>query len=191
MCNMFWLHRLSNRRCCQNPPKLPKLPKPPDGRSKRSKAHQNARQCAVHSTQQTRREIGDTRHGRLRCPAQSKENRQHEKRAGITATIRCTTTTRKTKRQQENTAGFDFFKQLPSRHLEDTARQQRQPRHRTAPHRTALHRTALHCTAPHRTAPALITTKITMEQAPVQIGQYILQKNLGIGAFGKVRISAR
>ena len=25
-----------------------------------------------------------------------------------------------------------------------------------------------------------------MEQAPVQIGQYILGKNLGIGAFGKV-----
>jgi hypothetical protein len=28
----------------------------------------------------------------------------------------------------------------------------------------------------------------TMEQAPVQIGQFILGKNLGIGAFGKVRI---
>ncbi len=27
----------------------------------------------------------------------------------------------------------------------------------------------------------------TMEQAPVQIGQFILGKNLGIGAFGKVR----
>jgi hypothetical protein len=27
-----------------------------------------------------------------------------------------------------------------------------------------------------------------MEQAPVQIGQFILGKNLGIGAFGKVRI---
>jgi 5'-AMP-activated protein kinase catalytic alpha subunit len=26
-----------------------------------------------------------------------------------------------------------------------------------------------------------------MEQAPVQIGQFILGKNLGIGAFGKVR----
>jgi hypothetical protein len=25
------------------------------------------------------------------------------------------------------------------------------------------------------------------EQAPVQIGQFILAKNLGIGAFGKVR----
>jgi hypothetical protein len=31
------------------------------------------------------------------------------------------------------------------------------------------------------------TTTITMEQAPVQIGQFILGKNLGIGAFGKVR----
>lgn len=28
-----------------------------------------------------------------------------------------------------------------------------------------------------------------MDQAPVQIGQFILGKNLGIGAFGKVRIS--
>lgn len=27
----------------------------------------------------------------------------------------------------------------------------------------------------------------TMEQPPVQIGQYVLGKNLGIGAFGKVR----
>jgi hypothetical protein len=27
------------------------------------------------------------------------------------------------------------------------------------------------------------------EQAPVQIGQFILAKNLGIGAFGKVRAS--
>jgi len=27
----------------------------------------------------------------------------------------------------------------------------------------------------------------TMEQAPVQVGQFILGKNLGIGAFGKVR----
>ena len=27
-----------------------------------------------------------------------------------------------------------------------------------------------------------------MEQPPVQIGQYILGKNLGIGAFGKVRM---
>jgi hypothetical protein len=27
-----------------------------------------------------------------------------------------------------------------------------------------------------------------MEQAPVQIGQFILGKNLGIGAFGKVRM---
>ena len=27
-----------------------------------------------------------------------------------------------------------------------------------------------------------------MDQAPVQIGQFILGKNLGIGAFGKVRI---
>jgi hypothetical protein len=26
-----------------------------------------------------------------------------------------------------------------------------------------------------------------MDQAPVQIGQFILGKNLGIGAFGKVR----
>jgi hypothetical protein len=26
-----------------------------------------------------------------------------------------------------------------------------------------------------------------MEQAPVQVGQFILGKNLGIGAFGKVR----
>jgi 5'-AMP-activated protein kinase catalytic alpha subunit len=26
-----------------------------------------------------------------------------------------------------------------------------------------------------------------MEQAPVKIGQYVLGKNLGIGAFGKVR----
>lgn len=26
-----------------------------------------------------------------------------------------------------------------------------------------------------------------MEQPPVQIGQYVLGKNLGIGAFGKVR----
>lgn len=26
-----------------------------------------------------------------------------------------------------------------------------------------------------------------MEQPPVQIGQFILGKNLGIGAFGKVR----
>ena len=25
------------------------------------------------------------------------------------------------------------------------------------------------------------------EQAPVQVGQFILAKNLGIGAFGKVR----
>lgn len=30
-----------------------------------------------------------------------------------------------------------------------------------------------------------------MEQAPVQIGQFILGKNLGIGAFGKVRIGQR
>ena len=28
-----------------------------------------------------------------------------------------------------------------------------------------------------------------MDQAPVQIGQFILDKNLGIGAFGKVRSS--
>jgi 5'-AMP-activated protein kinase catalytic alpha subunit len=28
-----------------------------------------------------------------------------------------------------------------------------------------------------------------MEQPPVQIGQYLLGKNLGIGAFGKVRLS--
>jgi hypothetical protein len=28
-----------------------------------------------------------------------------------------------------------------------------------------------------------------MEQAPVQIGQFILGKNLGIGAFGKVRMT--
>jgi hypothetical protein len=27
-----------------------------------------------------------------------------------------------------------------------------------------------------------------MEQAPVQIGQFILGKNLGIGAFGKVSV---
>lgn len=27
-----------------------------------------------------------------------------------------------------------------------------------------------------------------MEQAPIQIGQFILGKNLGIGAFGKVRV---
>jgi 5'-AMP-activated protein kinase catalytic alpha subunit len=27
-----------------------------------------------------------------------------------------------------------------------------------------------------------------MEQPPVQIGQYVLGKNLGIGAFGKVRL---
>ena len=27
----------------------------------------------------------------------------------------------------------------------------------------------------------------TMDQQPVQIGQYVLGKNLGIGAFGKVR----
>lgn len=26
------------------------------------------------------------------------------------------------------------------------------------------------------------------EQAPVQVGQFILAKNLGIGAFGKVRL---
>ncbi len=26
-----------------------------------------------------------------------------------------------------------------------------------------------------------------MDEAPIQIGQYILGKNLGIGAFGKVR----
>jgi hypothetical protein len=26
------------------------------------------------------------------------------------------------------------------------------------------------------------------EQAPVQVGQFILAKNLGIGAFGKVRV---
>jgi hypothetical protein len=26
-----------------------------------------------------------------------------------------------------------------------------------------------------------------MDQAPVQVGQFILGKNLGIGAFGKVR----
>jgi len=29
-----------------------------------------------------------------------------------------------------------------------------------------------------------------MEQAPVQIGQFILGKNLGIGAFGKVRYTS-
>ena len=29
---------------------------------------------------------------------------------------------------------------------------------------------------------------IIMEQPPVQIGQYVLGKNLGIGAFGKVRL---
>lgn len=29
-----------------------------------------------------------------------------------------------------------------------------------------------------------------MDQAPVQIGQFILGKNLGIGAFGKVRIGS-
>jgi len=29
--------------------------------------------------------------------------------------------------------------------------------------------------------------RFTMEQAPVQIGQFVLGKNLGIGAFGKVR----
>jgi hypothetical protein len=28
-----------------------------------------------------------------------------------------------------------------------------------------------------------------MDQPPVKIGQYILGKNLGIGAFGKVRLS--
>ena len=28
------------------------------------------------------------------------------------------------------------------------------------------------------------------EQAPVQVGQFILAKNLGIGAFGKVRRSS-
>ena len=32
-----------------------------------------------------------------------------------------------------------------------------------------------------------LTKIITMEQPPVQIGQFILGKNLGIGAFGKVR----
>jgi hypothetical protein len=30
-----------------------------------------------------------------------------------------------------------------------------------------------------------------MEQAPVQIGQFILGKNLGIGAFGKVSFSLK
>ena len=30
-----------------------------------------------------------------------------------------------------------------------------------------------------------------MDQQPVQIGQYVLGKNLGIGAFGKVSSSAR
>jgi len=30
----------------------------------------------------------------------------------------------------------------------------------------------------------------TMDQPPVKIGQYILGKNLGIGAFGKVRYTA-
>jgi hypothetical protein len=32
-----------------------------------------------------------------------------------------------------------------------------------------------------------LVSGIIMEQAPVQIGQFILGKNLGIGAFGKVR----
>lgn len=35
----------------------------------------------------------------------------------------------------------------------------------------------------------VIQQPYTMEQPPVQIGQYVLGKNLGIGAFGKVRLA--